>query len=114
MENQNVMQDSLDSLVKQKKTIQLREHFSWFVWAVAQYYFGAPSRSPTQQVSEQDSHDSNQFRSRVTIPNQDISISEHEDTFTYQNSSQSSIHGGMQKSQKQAPMKPLSQQRAKL
>ena len=35
MENQSVMPATLDSLVKQKKAIQLREHFSWFVWAVA-------------------------------------------------------------------------------
>ena len=85
MENQNVMQDSLDSLVKQKKTIQLREHFSWFVWAVAQYYFGAPSRTSGQVPEDQNA--TQKFHSRVTIPDQDVSISENEDTLLYQNSS---------------------------
>ena len=39
------MHDSLSNLVKQKQALQLREHFSWLVWAVAQFYFGAPDRS---------------------------------------------------------------------
>ena len=34
-ESQMGMQDQLSDLPKQKKAIQLREHFSWLVWAVA-------------------------------------------------------------------------------
>lgn len=34
-DNRLAMQDSLSNLVKQKQALQLREHFSWFVWAVA-------------------------------------------------------------------------------
>lgn len=41
------MQDSLSNLVKQKQSLQLREHFTWLVWAVAQYYFGGPERQPS-------------------------------------------------------------------
>lgn len=44
-ENRMAMQDSLSNLVKQRQGLQLREHFSWFVWSVAQYYFGGPDRS---------------------------------------------------------------------
>jgi len=45
MENRLAMQSDLSTLPKQKQALQLREHFSWLVWAVAQYYFGAPDRS---------------------------------------------------------------------
>jgi len=30
---------SFDSLVVTREYLQLKEHFNWFVWAVAQYYF---------------------------------------------------------------------------
>ena len=43
-ENRLAMQDSLSNLVKQRQALQLREHFNWMVWAVAQYYFGATER----------------------------------------------------------------------
>jgi len=39
------MQDSFSNLVKQRQALQLKEHFTWFVWSVGQYYFGAPDRS---------------------------------------------------------------------
>jgi hypothetical protein len=55
MENRNVVQDSLSNLVKQKQALQLREHFTWIVWAVSQYYFGAPDRA-SGQGEEFDSH----------------------------------------------------------
>lgn len=77
------MQDSLDSLVKQKKSLQLREHFSWFVWAVAQFYFGAPGRAPQPQYEEMDPNSSNVFHSRATIPDQDASLEENDDTILF-------------------------------
>lgn len=43
-ESRMAMHDSLGNFAKQKKLLQLREHFSWLVWAVGQYYFAAPER----------------------------------------------------------------------
>lgn len=68
------MQDSLSNLVKQRQALQLREHFTWMVWAVAQYYFGAPDRSSAPiPTDEHDNSQTNHFHSRVTIPDQEVS-----------------------------------------
>jgi len=50
IENMNAMQDSLDSLPRQKRSIQLREHFNWLVWSVAQFYFRTNHNINTEPV----------------------------------------------------------------
>ena len=74
-ENRMAMQDSLSNLVKQRQALQLREHFSWLVWSVAQFYFGATERmsGPTGPAGDTEVENSSQFYSRVTIPDHDIS-----------------------------------------
>ena len=46
--------NSFESLVKNKRLIQLREQFNWFVWALAHQYF--KSYNLRRDLPKQDSH----------------------------------------------------------
>jgi len=68
MENRLAMQSDLSTLPKQKQALQLREHFTWLVWSVAQFYFGAPDRSQVQGTENDLDASTAMFHSRATIP----------------------------------------------